>query len=408
MENIAIAGSPKTIKKMNLIKPGSIYQFGSQEFHYAFPFSLLTTNYQSKILSGPQLNNNSVKVSSDSVGKGKLMKTFLQVSHFLGIYHLINRHSISPQFLEWVKRFNPDYIYSQLSTLPLINLVYQISTDLQKEVVVHFMDDWPSSINRTGLFKHYWDHHVDKKLRQLLDQSSVRVAISEKMAFEYGQRYGGEWRYFHNPVDIERWKSIAKTKLPGKELRILYSGRIGLGNQNSIKQLSDALKEWNGDIKIHLDIVTPEYQYFDNLQHGNCTVKKPFPYDKLPEIWTKYDLMYLPQDFDVTSLRFIKYSIPTKLTEYMITGVPILLHAPQETALFHYASRHNIAYLNNADNPAVLLNTLLDLLGNEQKYQSISKRAIQIAREKHNATAVQSEFREIFEKPTMNETIVTS
>lgn len=92
----------------------------------------------------------------------------------------------------------------------------------------------------------------------------------------------------------------------------------------------------------------------------------------------------------------------------MITGVPILLHAPQETALFHYASRHNIAYLNNADNPAVLLNTILDLLGNEQKYQSISKRAIQIAREKHNATAVQSEFREIFEKPTMNETIVTS
>jgi hypothetical protein len=54
------------------------------------------------------------------------------------------------------------------------------------------------------------------------------------------------------------------------------------------------------------------------------------------------DLLYLPLAFSKSSARISRYSMPTKLPEYLATGKPVLFHAPFESALFQVAERYDL------------------------------------------------------------------
>jgi len=54
------------------------------------------------------------------------------------------------------------------------------------------------------------------------------------------------------------------------------------------------------------------------------------------------DLLYLPLAFGKKSSRISRYSLPTKLPEYLATGKSVFFHAPQESAVFRVAERYDL------------------------------------------------------------------
>jgi hypothetical protein len=66
------------------------------------------------------------------------------------------------------------------------------------------------------------------------------------------------------------------------------------------------------------------------------------------------DLLYLPLAFGKKSSRISRYSLPTKLPEYLAAGRSVFFHAPQESAVFRVAERYDLTPRLSTIEPAAL------------------------------------------------------
>ena len=121
-------------------------------------------------------------------------------------------------------------------------------------------------------------------------------------------------------------------------------------------------------------------------------VHKPIPdYNQLPLLFSSHDLLLIPLDF---KSRFLRLSMPTKVSEYMISGTPIMVFAPKDTALSEYALKYNWAYVIDNDDDAIR-NALLDLYHNESTRRRLGLKAKELAVSRHNATVIRSDFKSL-------------
>jgi len=97
-------------------------------------------------------------------------------------------------------------------------------------------------------------------------------------------------------------------------------------------------------------------------------------------------------DFDKKSFQYIKFSMPTKVPEYLSTGVPILVFAPSQTALYKYAEEAKWAFLHSDPNVDSLTTQLYEIYTNYLKRNEISLIARKVANENHNRTKVKLDF----------------
>jgi glycosyltransferase involved in cell wall biosynthesis len=401
-ENIAVLTTPKQAPKTNKEMCRSVYQLGREELKVIFPVSLLYPKYE----SGPiNIRNQGAEQQNRKANNKKaiLISWFTTLAHFLGVYHFIYKLELSEKLRKWIKEFDPDFIYSQLSTRELINFVGSIKQEIKKPLIVHIMDDWHLTINKTGIFKKKWDKIIDKEYKYLLNISDERLCISEAMSGEYNKRYGGSWKYFHNPIMIERWIPFQKkTYCAGTVFRILYSGRIGNSNINSIITLCNIVNELRGKgILIELHIYSPDfdiYKFRKYTESSGIRMNEPVDHKAIPELFSRFDLLYLPIDFDKHSVKFTRFSMPTKMSEYMISGVPVLVHAPGETAVVKFAKQHDIAFISDNNDNESLSGVLLDLIKNEEARKKVALRAIEVAQNKFDGINVRKNFQSIFNK----------
>jgi glycosyltransferase involved in cell wall biosynthesis len=119
------------------------------------------------------------------------------------------------------------------------------------------------------------------------------------------------------------------------------------------------------------------------------------PYKELPRVFAEADILILPYDFSDESIRFIKYSMPTKAPEYMISGTPVIVFAPDVTAIVKDAENNKWAKVVTENSITQLQQTIQQLFTNEGERQKISSAAINLAENKFNSVSVRSRFKEI-------------
>ena len=90
------------------------------------------------------------------------------------------------------------------------------------------------------------------------------------------------------------------------------------------------------------------------------------------------------------------YSMSTKTAEYMISGVPILVYAPIQTALAKYAKEEEWAYLIDTNKKNVLFDALKELYSNIDLRRLLANKAKAVAIKNHDAINVRNQFREVF------------
>jgi glycosyltransferase involved in cell wall biosynthesis len=299
-----------------------------------------------------------------------------------------------------MEEFKPDVIYSQLSTLELIRQVGEVHEITGKPVVIHMMDDWPRTINRRGLFGYYWKRIIDSEFRGLLNKSALLMSIGDAMSEEYLQRYGREFVPFHNPIETNNWIPNSKTdySLKGK-FTILYAGRIGVAVKNSVRDIAMAVTSLAGKgHSLVFEIQTNDVAMLKSTVDLNEHVRwmKPIGYHELPGKFSAADLLVLPHDFDRSSIDFLRLSFSTKVTEYMISGTPVLVYADKETALARGAMKTKWAYVVTEESPMALEKAILELMGSQELRKTYGERAKKLAAENEDASLVREKFRSCF------------
>lgn len=373
------------------------YQLGHKEHKWRFPFNYLQRKYFSGLLKfdGNRIQN--LTIAKSGLRIKIIMNFFYPFLEFIGLFHYIFKTELSADFCNWLNDFNPDVIYAQTATRDGILFCLAVNSYIKKPLIFHMMDDWPSTISDNGLFKKYWQKKIDHEFRILLDKASVLMSISDEMAREYKIRYNKNFITFQNTIDIEFWKKHQRNSYELSDSpTILYAGRIGLGIETSLELIAKAIRRVNEELKISVKFILqtqgkPKWiNSYKNVVHNNFV-----SYNDLPKIFSETDFLLLPYDFSPKSIKYIRYSLPTKAPEYMISGTPIIIFAPEVTAIVKYAKKYELAKVITENNISVISEAIKQLIEKKELRQQIAQNAIKIAEKNHNSIDVTKHFKQV-------------
>ncbi len=375
------------------------FQLGFNGKLHPFPFNIVL----SKVYCGPvklkAVHNSTSSASGPTPGRfKKIYNVLMNFLDFIGLYNFFYTIKIDDGFKKWVEEFSPDIIYSQLGSLGSIRFISDLSIITGKPVALHIMDDWPEMVYKRGLFHNYRKKLFIAEFKDLINRSAVLMSIGDAMSEEYKKRYNRDFTPFHNPIEINNWLPSSRNEWLRKDkFTILYAGRIGLGMKSSVLDIARVVNHLLPDHQdLFFEIQTPDFYELEGsgIFNENVTWVKPIDYNKLPGKFAEVDLLLLPLDFDPEGIKFLKYSFQTKISEYMISGTPVLVYAPEETSTAKYAAKDEWAYVVTERSDLILENAILDLYSDTDLRKRLGERAKQLAETREDSKIVKEKFRD--------------
>jgi hypothetical protein len=319
------------------------------------------------------------------------------IRNTLGTKYRKRKYYISNQLKSWLLNFNPDYIYLNPYEIETIEFALKISELLNCRIIIHVMDD-KVSINYPGILGKFYNRKLKNRFEEIVKRSDIRLSISEKMASVYYKRYKKKFITFHNPINVDEWEPFTKKDVSLKsEVKIIYSGSSD-STFNPIIEFCKVIAHINQN---HCHIKFVLYSKFNSYKAKKKLEGYPFveindyvSQKELPRVLTDADFLFLPLSFE-KRLSYTSLSMPTKTAEYMISGTPIILYSPCNTALVDYAREKNWAYsiTTNQFNDAVQL--FKELLGNKKLRKNISENAVTVAKKNHDVLKNKDKFDQI-------------
>lgn len=376
------------------------YRLGRKEFPWMFPFSL--ANY-----FGGQEKFEGVLRTAKNTGKGRsfradLLKYVQSATQVIFGDEIPTGAVLSQDLKEWIKDFKPDVIYTILGNLQYIRLVRQIAHEFKIPVVIHMMDDWPAVMYKRGIFGPYRRWRMKVELQQVMTEAASCLAICDSMAVAYQERYGRHFEAFHNALESEPWVKKARKDWSRKSpFTIVYAGALMPDSQlGSVKDVADCVASLNKNgLDVEFKIYAPWYfsnAYRDELERGKCVKVFDAPETMdIESLFTSADLLLLPVNFDEASVKYIRYSMPTKVPAYMFSGTPTLAYGPAEVASIGYAEKFQWAYCVTNRDKKELADAIKRLASEEPLRKSLALHAQELAKERHDAVKVRADFHKV-------------
>lgn len=351
-----------------------------------------------------QMSKNSTNPKVDIFIKKKLKHLFKLLGNLTGLSPVIYRLLITKELDDWIKTFNPEVLYTFLNHYEQLQFVLDLHVRYKIPFIVHLMDDHILMMPPQGMLYLYWQKKMNSKFFTLLNKATIRMSICQYMSDIYYKRYGLEFTAYHNPVELNSWLPYSKInwKCSGV-FKILYAGRWGFDNARLLSNLAAVVEQMNKNgFNIQLDLrlgaisVSKEIKGLKKLK--NTRVLDYVPHNEMNSIISEYDLLYFPLGFDKKTKKIYSVSMSTKISEYMISGVPILVHAPEYSAYYYYANEGKWGYVLKSKKKNDLINSLVELIQDERLREYLGLRAKSLAIQNHNAEIIRDNFRSEFIK----------
>ncbi|GEM_PF-1093938 len=328
-----------------------------------------------------KLRNNSGNIVSiapeliikTNVSSSQKLKQNLRLSVSASVDML--NYKINNDLIKFIRNNDPDIIYLLPYGRRIINLALNIKKQFNLPVLPHFMDDWPSTIYKKSSLTLIQRKLTLKTLYNLLNSCETSLVISDAMKKEFEKRYK-KTQFFSLMNDVEEYLgSSGNDKLEGK-ISLCYAGGLHLNRWSSLLELCKIVKE-----SIYIDeiaIYTGPNDWKNVEQHFkefHFVVYKGFikQTDVLKTL-NNYDALIFIESFDENIKEYTRYSISTKIPEYLSLGKTIIAVGPSDIASIIYLKENNLAIICDDTNRTmwneILKNSLND---KEQLNKNIEK-----------------------------------
>ena len=313
---------------------------------------------------------------------------------------------LTDDLIAWIDDFRPDIVYSPLGNNAMMDLVERVRHRWQVPLTVHIMDDWRSTIYSKGLFSTLRQRRMNALFEHLIGVASERMGICPLMCEAYGREFGVSFASFQNTIDTASWNKYSRTNIASeKPFRIVYAGSIfPYAQLDSLAEICRAIGLLADDGRdVALEIYSPRFMtdpVRDRLAvHPAISILDPIPHgEQYFRTLCEANLLVLPVNFDENTISFIRYSMPTKVPEYLLTGVPIFVYGPASVAQVDYAIREEWAYVGTDMGVDNIVAALRELMGNPGLRMRLGTKAKKLAEMNHDARIVRSKFRAALQK----------
>jgi hypothetical protein len=220
------------------------------------------------------------------------------------------------------------------------------------------------------------------------------------MASAYGTRYGASFEPFQNTIAVGSRSPEARRDLrTGQRPKLLYVGSIFENAQ--LASLIDCacavgvLAERGFPAELTIASPTRHGDRFRHLLEINPAVRVEGPLVDDEVFFRRIreaDLLLLPVGFDSATVEFIRYSMPTKVPAYLVSGTPILAYGPAGVAQIDYARREGWALVVDREGVEPLADAMQMSLADVDLRQQLVRHALDTAMQNHDATVVRQRF----------------
>ncbi|HKK41826.1 MAG TPA: glycosyltransferase [Bacteroidales bacterium] len=392
------------INETNPLSACNYYQLGDEEIRFPFPFSLI----QGHVVSGPVKpgNEGTTEPKTEHANRNKpglknsIRKWFDLFLKKTGLNFIFYSIKLSGSLKKWILDFKPDIIYIQPFHYRIMKFGNLLFSELNIPYVTHIMDDSVKYINGSKILKNHIQGIIDKDFTQLIHNAALNLCISEAMGDEYYKRYNRKFLPFRNPIDTDKWLEFSKgrTDITSEGIKVIYNGRLFSPTHDSLLDFCRIVNDLNKKGKhVELHIYTYDNNTSFRTSIGKMEGIKIFPPVKIkdvPELISRYDVFFMCLDFDKEAQKYSQFSISTRTSEGMISGVPVLLYAPPNTAMFKYFKKHNAGCIVGGKDPVRLEEALIKLMEENDYRHTISRNAVTTALFDSNSIEVRKKFKE--------------
>ena len=289
-----------------------------------------------------------------------------------------------------LKKIKPDLIYSFVyssATLQFSALLAKIS---KLPFIFHIADDITQEENGEII------------IRKAIQFAKRQFVISENMKRYYESIFNRDFEIFHF-VSTEIMlanNSLESVKLKHQPKVIRFIGSYHkIQHEDAVADVIDVLKRIN----------QPNLQYkleFWGTETPSNTLNKitetsiykgMFHESQKLQLIEESDLLIIPSTFDAKVHKYYKNSFPTKLTEFLLSGVPVLVYGPSDSSSSIFCEKHSVGIVINKKSKESLFLFLKDFTKNQNFFCEKAKNESIKLRKTMDEMKMQGKFQEFLQ-----------
>jgi len=205
---------------------------------------------------------------------------------------------------------------------------------LPLHLIVH--DDWLSSTDLPPRLR----PRVERAFGEVYRRAVSRMPISVEMEGHYRLAYGagGVIVYPSQAAGALRLNRPPPPRTGGGGFTFAYAGTLASkGMRRAVIQFAHAADRLGIRLRIYQGVTT-DLLRGDGLLTANVDIAPFRPADELHrDLIANVDALFLPVSFAPEDTRNVELCFSSKLADYTVVGLPILLQSPQYGAIAHWA-----------------------------------------------------------------------
>jgi len=287
-----------------------------------------------------------------------------------------------------IEKFNPHIIYTLGNSIQAMRLAYKISRKYDLPIILHYMDNWRETAYYENRYTKHLNIFLNRIVNQLESRMVVGLTISDKMSTNYEEKYGFKYKTLMNSINYitEKTPSLLTNV---NQYKCVYAGGLHLERFKSILKVEEALLELSRrGLNIKLEVYTKDTDksQYEHLFNNKVTTFKEFlTRDKILNIYGDAHILVHIESFDLSIIEYTKYSISTKIPEYMASGKPIICYSPKHIAVSQYINDNKVGIAT--DSYEVLISGIEKMVTDKDFYYQCAINGLKTARKNHTKTA---------------------
>lgn len=364
------------------------YLLGNKEVHYRFPFNMFSKSPCSRLYKSPEkVERNSI--SSSHRASKSWFRMLIKFLKFIGIFDKRLSYKLSDDLIKWIDEINPEYIYTPVGTVEMAYFILELIDRFPNiKLIYHGYDEWTK--NSSQSFSKRYMKEGESLLLKIISKASVKMAISNKMAEYYSSYYNTKFYSFCNPVEEISEPVVSKKNI------ITFIGYIGSHNLSSIISLTKALSSSNNEdlqlsiySNIDVELITMLKKIYPNI-----VVNGWIDHSRIPLVLRESRILFLPIGFEKHVVRFTRYSMSTKMAEYLASSTPILYLGPKDIAMTELLVNNEAAVVVTENDDKLILKGIQTLLSDDNMTKNISNNAYRLFKEHFEINKVAASFKQ--------------
>lgn len=298
----------------------------------------------------------------------------------------------SPKLRNWLNDIKPDSVFfvagDSLFTYPICSYIVKL---FNSRLTVYVTDDYIMPRENEDFLNRIRRRTLKLALGKILSISDCFYTISMPMKKDYDRLFKVDSQIAVNMVTDIKHENTHEND----DIILTYTGSFYYGRDNVLSELAEVIDEYNkldGVRKAQLQLYsnsTPNEYTLSKININESSVYKgSLNRDQVIEQLNNSDALVFAESFENSEFEKVRYSLSTKVPEYMSVGKPIIAIGPINAGSIDYLKDVSIII----DDPLKMKSTVTSFLSNYDDYRSYGELARRKYLINHNKLELQKLF----------------